>query len=278
MQIKQWITSKLSILLAGLFVLMAGNAFAADTKHLIIGISPGPYGDLFKQAIAPSLEKKGYSIEIKEFSDYVQPNLALSNKSIDANLFQHPIFLAKFSADKGLKLSPLISVPTAGVGIYSKKFKSLAEIKDGASITIPNDPTNLARALRYLQAVGLIKIKAELDATKASERDIAENPKKLKFHPIEAAQIPRTVESVDIAVATGNYAISSGIYPSAIDREIIPENYINVIAVRSDDIEAQFAKDIKEIVESEAFATIINDPARIFKDFQKPAWLKAKTN
>ena len=274
MNLKQW-KANVAILVATLFVFTTGTAFA-ENKHLIIGISPGPYGDLFKQAIAPSLAQKGYTIEVKEFSDYVQPNIALANKSIDANLFQHPVYLTKFSADKGLKLSALISVPTAGVGIYSKKYKSIAEIKEGSSLTLPNDPTNLARALRYLQAVGLIKIKAELDATKASEKDIVENPKKLKIHPLEAAQIPRTLDSVDVAVATGNYAISSGIYPSAIDREIIPEDYINIIAVRTDDLDAQYVKDIKEVVESDAFATIMSDPLKIFKDFQKPAWLKAK--
>ena len=272
---KQW-KSKVSIWVAALFIFTAGNAFA-ENKHLIIGISPGPYGDLFKQAIAPSLAQKGYTVEIKEFSDYVQPNLALANKSIDANLFQHPVYLKKFAADKGLKLSALISVPTAGVGIYSKKYKSIADIKEGSSLTLANDPTNLARALRYLQAVGLIKIKPEIDATKASEKDIVENPKKLKIHPLEAAQIPRTLDSVDIAVASGNYAISSGIYPTAIDREIIPEDYINVIAVRTDDLDAQFVKDIKAVVESEAFANIMSDPTKIFKDFQKPEWLKAKT-
>jgi len=273
---RKWFQSTSSILVAVLFTFTAGNAFA-QSQRLIIGVAPGPYGDLVKQAIAPSLEKKGYTIEVKEFSDYVQPNLALSNKAIDANLFQHPTYLTKFSADKGLKLSSLISVPTAGVGIYSKKYKSLSEIKEGSTVTVPNDPTNLARALSYLQTLGLIKIKAELDATKASEKDIVENPKKLKIHPIEAAQIPRTVDSVDIAVATGNFAISSGIYPSAIDREIIPENYINIIAVRTDDIQSQFAKDIKEVVESEAFAQVMSDPTKIFKDFQKPEWLKAKT-
>lgn len=275
MRFIQWITSKSLALVTVASLALAGNAYA-ETKNIVVGISPGPYGDLFKQAIAPSLEKKGYSVSIKEFSDYVQPNLALSNKSIDVNLFQHSVYLTKFSADKGLKLSALISVPTAGVGIYSKKYKSLADIKEGSSLTLPNDPTNLARALSFLQASGLIKIKPELDPTKASEKDIVENPKKLKIHPLEAAQIPRTLDSVDIAVATGNYAIASGIYPTAIDREIIPESYINIIAVRTDDLEAQFVKDIKEVVESDAFLAVMNDPTKIFKDFQKPAWLKAK--
>lgn len=277
MRLTHWLNVKSFVAVAVASLLFAGNAYA-ETKNIIVGISPGPYGDLFKQAIAPSLEQKGYHVSIKEFSDYVQPNLALSNKSIDVNLFQHSVYLQKFAADKGLKLSALISVPTAGVGIYSKKYKSLAEIKEGSTLTLPNDPTNLARALTFLQAAGLIKIKPELDPTKASERDIVENPKKLKIHPLEAAQIPRTLDSVDIAVATGNYAIASGIYPSAIDREVIPESYINVIAVRTDDLNAQFVKDIKEVVESEAFLNVMNDPTKIFKDFQKPAWLKAKAH
>jgi D-methionine transport system substrate-binding protein len=254
------------------------SAAAASSQNIVVGGSPGPYIDLFKEAIAPSLEAKGYSLEYKEFSDYVQPNLALNNKAIDVNIFQHSVYLAKFSADKGLNLSPLITVPTAALGIYSKKYKSIAEIKDGSSITIPNDATNLARALRYLQTVGLLKIKPDIDAAKASEKDIAENPKKLKIRPVEAAQIPRTVDGVDIAVANGNYAISAGIYSTAIDREILSEDYINVIAVRTADLNSQFVKDIKEIVQSDAFIKIVNNPNKIYKDFQKPQWLLEKSN
>lgn len=249
---------------------------SVSAQKIVVGGSPGPYIDLFKEAIAPALEAKGYSFEYKEFSDYVQPNLALNNKAIDVNIFQHSVYLAKFSADKGLSLSPLISVPTAALGIYSKKYKTLSEIKDGSSITIPNDATNLARALRYLQTAGLLKIKPEIDAAKASEKDIAQNPKKLKIKPIEAAGIPRTVDSVDVAVANGNYAISAGIYSTAIDREILSEDYINVIAVRTADLDSKFAKDIKETVQSDAFIKVVNDPNKAYKDFQKPQWLLEK--
>jgi D-methionine transport system substrate-binding protein len=263
---------KLSVLVV-IFLALTQVVFA---QKIVVGGSPGPYIDLFKEAIAPSLEAKGYSFEYKEFSDYVQPNLALNNKAIDVNIFQHSVYLAKFSADKGLSLSPLISVPTAALGIYSKKYKTLAEIKDGSSITIPNDATNLARALRYLQTAGLLKIKPDIDAAKASEKDIAQNPKKLKIKPVEAAGIPRTVDGVDIAVANGNYAISAGIYSTAIDREILSEDYINVIAVRTADLDSEFAKEIKETVQSDAFIKVINDPNKIYKDFQKPQWLLEK--
>jgi D-methionine transport system substrate-binding protein len=259
-----------------LAILTLSSGVSADAKKIIFGVAPGPYGDLVKQAIKPGLEKRGYAIELKEFSDYVQPNLALANKSIDVNVFQHRVYLEKFSADKGLKLSPLITIPTASLGVYSKKYASVAEIKDGSTVTIANDPTNLARALRYLQTLGFIKIKPDIDAAKASEKDIGENPHNLKVKPIEAAQLPRSVESVDFSLVNGNYAIAAGIWSTALNRETLIEGNINLVAVRTEDLDKQFAKDIKDVVESKEFLAVVDDPKNIFKDFQKPEWLKAK--
>jgi len=122
-----------------------------NSKNIVIGVCPGPYGDMVRKAIAPALEKKGYKVETKEFSDYVQPNKALANKEIDVNLFQHTAYLQKFSKDNKLDLSPVIVVPTAGMGIFSNKVKSLDSLKDGAQVAIPNDASNLARALVLLQ-------------------------------------------------------------------------------------------------------------------------------
>jgi len=257
-------------------VILASSAFAASKKEVVFGVAPGPYGDIVKQGIIPALEKKGYKVEVKEFSDYVQPNIALDNKSIDVNVFQHQVYLEKFAGDRKLKISPVITIPTAALGIYSKKFKSVAEIKDGSTVTIANDPSNLARALKYLQALGLIKINPAIDATKASEKDILENPRHLKIQPVEAAQIPRTVDSVDFAVVNGNYAISAGIYPTAISRETLEEKYLIVIAVRAEDINNLFTKDIKKIVESREFENVIYNPKNVFKDFAIPQWLKKR--
>lgn len=257
-----------------LAVLGQGHA-AAQT--ITFGVAPGPYGDLIKYAIKPGLEKKGYEIEFKEFSDYVQPNLALANGSIDANLFQHRLYLEKFSADKGLKLSPVINVPTAPLGIYSHKIKSLDELKAGDIITLSNDPTNLARGIRFLAKQGLITIKSDINPTKASEKDIASNPKGLVFKPLEAAQLPRTLDSATAALVNGNFAIASGLKLStAIKLEELDEPLKNVIAVRTDDLNKPFVKDIKSVVESTEFATAIQDPDHIFRDFQKPLWLQQK--
>ena len=256
--------------------LLVSGVFAEPKKEIVFGVAPGPYGDIVKLGVIPALEKKGYKVEVKEFSDYVQPNIALDNKSIDVNAFQHRVYLEKFAADRKLKISPVITIPTAALGIYSKKFKSIAEITDGSTVTIANDPSNLARALRYLQALGLIKINPAIDATKASEKDVSENHKNLKIQPVEAAQIPRTVDSVDFAVVNGNYAISAGIYPTAIAREALEEKYLIVIAVRSEDQDSNFTKDIKKAIESRQFENVIYDPKNVFKDFAIPQWLKDK--
>lgn len=266
--------------------LLTSASFAhASSAEIVFGVAPGPYGDLVKKAIKPGLEKKGYKVEIKEFSDYVQPNLALANGSIVVNLYQHLPYLEKFSKDKGLKIAPILSlkrnqqpitVPTAALGLYSRKIRSINQLKAGDEVTIANDPTNLARALRLLQKNGLIKLRGDVDQTKASEKDIAENPRGLKIRPIEAAQLPRSLDSVALSAVNGNYAISAGIpLSSAIIKEKLDENLHLVIAVRTGDLDKQFARDIRSVVESAEFRKVVTDPRYVFKEFSQPAWLLA---
>jgi D-methionine transport system substrate-binding protein len=246
-------------------------------KTIVFGVAPGPYGDLIKAAIQPGLEKKGYKVVLKEFSDYVQPNLALANNSIDANLFQHRLYLEKFSADKGLKLSPVISVPTAGLGLYSHKITAIDQLKKGDIVTLANDPTNLARALRFLAKQGLLTFKKDIDPTQASEKDIEQNPLGLVFKPLEAAQLPRTLDSATASVVNGNYAIAAGLsLSSALKLEVLDENIKNLVAVKTADLDKPFAQDIKQVIESPEFLAAVNNPKNIFKDFQKPDWLKEK--
>lgn len=244
-----------------------------NVKEIVFGVAPGPYGDMTRLAIQPELEKKGYTVKIMEFSDYVQPNLALGNGEINVNLFQHSVYLENFAKEHKLELSPVISVPTASMGIFSKKYKKLEELPEGSTVTLPNDVPNLARALRFLVQVNLITLKPDIDLTKASEKDIAENPKKLKFTPAEAAQLPRTLDSADIAIINGNFAISAGLnLADAVAKEKLDESYKNIIAVRTADKDAQFVKDIEEIVKSQEFKTVILDSKNIFKDFDFPEW------
>ncbi|MBD8047502.1 metal ABC transporter substrate-binding protein [Clostridium sp. N37] len=241
-------------------------------KDIIVGVCAGPYGDMFKDAIQPSLEEKGYKVTIKEFSDYVQPNKALANKEIDLNMFQHSVYLEKFATGNNLKLTAIAEIPTAGMGIYSNKVKSLDELKEGALVTIPDDPTNLTRALKVLEAAGLITIDHKVENSIATEKDLSENPKKLEFKLIEAPQLPRTLDSADLAVINGNFAIAAALNPSeALYNEKLSDGYINVIAVRTEDADSQLSKDVVEIVKSSKFKSVIDDPNGQYKAFQKPA-------
>jgi D-methionine transport system substrate-binding protein len=265
-----------AIVAAALTVSMAQ---AVEPKLIRFGVSPGPYADLILKGIKPGLEKKGYEVKLVEFQDWVQPNLALGNGETEANLFQHDIYLEKFSADHNLKLSQVIRVPTAGLGIYSNKIKSLSQLKAGDEVTLPLDPTNLARSLRFLQRAGLIKLKGEIDPIKATERDIAENPHKLKFVPTEAAQLPRTLGSATIAIVSGNFAIAAGLHLSdAITLEVLDENIKNVIAVRTEDLGKPWVKDLVAVVESAEFEAAVENPKYAFRSFQKPDWYQAKWN
>lgn len=248
------------------------TASSAQVKNIVVGVCAGPYGDMFKDAIQPSLEEKGYKVTIKEFSDYVQPNKALANKEIDVNMFQHSVYLKKFATGNDLKLTAITKIPTVGMGVYSSKVKSTDEIKEDAIVTIPDDPTNLTRALKVLAAAGLVKIDPKVEIATATEKELSENPKKLKFKLIDAAQLPRTLESTDLAVVPGNYAIAAGLKPQdAIYNEKLSTDYLNVIAVRTADVDVQLSKDILNIVKSSKFKSVIEDPKGQYSDFQKPS-------
>jgi D-methionine transport system substrate-binding protein len=224
------------------------------------------------KAIKPGLEKLGYKVELVEFSDYIQPNKALNSGSIQANLFQHSIYLENFEKENNMDLTALISVPTAPMGIYSNKYKSLEEVHDGATVTLPNDPTNAARALKTLQDEGLIKLSPDADPLKVSEKDVVENAKNLKFQPLEAGQLPRSVESADLAAVPGNFALAAGMnLLDALALENMLDPYRNVVAVTAANENAQFAKDIKAVVESDEFEQVIDAE---FQGFGKPEWMK----
>lgn len=253
----------------------AGDAPKQEQKKALkIGATAGPYSDMVAKAIKPIMESKGYSIEVVEFNDYVQPNKALANGSINANLFQHIIYLNKFAADNKLDLKDVISVPTAPMGLYSNKFKSLDEIKEGSTLTIANDPANLARTLLMLQDIGLVTVKKDADPSKISEKDIDQNPKKLVVKPLEAAQLPRTVDSADLAAVPGNFALAAKMdLTAALKLENMAENYRNVLVVNTKDVETQFAKDLKATIQSPEFEKAIDEQ---FKGFSKPEWMTKK--
>lgn len=250
------------------------KASSSNKKNVTIGATSGPYSDMVSKGIKPILEKKGYKVKVVEFSDYIQPNIALGNGNLDANLFQHKVYMENFAKQHNLTLSELVIVPTAPMGIYSKKFKSVDKIADGATVAIPNDPVNLARALGVLEDSKIIKIDPTVDPLTASEKDVKENPKNLKFKPIEAAQLPRAVDSVDVSLVPGNFALAAKMnLADALALENMPDLYRNRVVLNTKDLNSTFAKDIKAAVESKDFEKTIDEQ---FKGFGKPKWMLDK--
>lgn len=255
----------------------ATSGGAEEKKKILFGAAPGPYGDMVRYAIKPELEAKGYEIEIKEFTDYVQPNLALANGEVDANIFQHRVYLENFAKEHKLEITHIINIPTAALGFYSKTITDISQVPEGSVLTIPNDVTNLTRALRQAQKAGLLTIDETADPATFSEKNVTDNPLNLKITPVEAAQLPRTLDSSDLAAIPGNYALAAGIdLKSALYLEQLTEEYKNLIAVKNADLDAQFVKDIVEVVESEAFQKVIESEEYLFSGFQKPDWYKQK--
>ena len=263
-----------TVLLASLtLALTAAFAHAKDPKDITIGTSAGPYADQIKLGIKPILEKQGYKVKLVEFNDYIQPNFALAEGSLDANVFQHIVYLKKFAAEHKLALTDLITIPTAPIAIYSKKHKSLDAVKEGTTVGLPNDPTNQARALVLLDQLKWIKLRDNFDPVRASEKDIAVNTKKIKLLPLEAAQLPRSLGDTDYSFINGNYALASGLkLTDALDAEKISPTYVNLVAFRTADKDKQFAKDLAAAYRSREFLEITN---KHFAGYVKPDYQQA---
>jgi D-methionine transport system substrate-binding protein len=250
---------------------IAPPAQARDPHELVIGASAGPYADQVKHGIKPILERQGYKVRVVEFSDYIQPNFALAEGALDANVFQHAVYLNKFASDHKLALSELVTIPTAPIAIYSRRHRSLEEARPGSTVALPNDPTNQARALVMLEQLGWIRLRPDTDPVKASERDVAANPRGVKLLPLEAAQLPRALQDADYAFVNGNYALASGLkLADALRTETISRNYVNLVAVRTADRDKPFARDIAAAYRSREFLawTVQHCPGYAKTDYQ----------
>lgn len=244
------------------------NAPAAGAKTTLkIGATPVPHAEIL-EIVKPLLAQQNIDLQIVEFSDYVQPNLALNDKELDANFFQHEPYLDNFvSEHKEVKLKNAGGIHIEPMGIYSKKIKQLDALPDGASIAIPNDPTNGGRSLLLLEKAGLLKLKDGV-GVKATVQDIASNPKNLKFQEVEAAQVPRTLDDVDAAVINTNFAMQVNLVPTkdALFMEDKTSPYVNIVAVREGDekrpeiealLKALKSKEVKDFIESKYKGAIV---------------------
>ena len=212
--------------------LTAGLAQAGE--KLVVAATPVPHAEIL-ELIKPTLAKEGVDLEIKVFTDYVQPNVQVAEKHLDANYFQTLPYLESFNKGKGTNLVTVIGVHVEPFGGYSKKIKNLSELKDGATIAIPNEGSNSGRALILLQKAGLIELKDPTNAV-STPKDIAKNPHNFKFKELESALLPRVLDQVDLDMINTNYALEAGLNPAtdALIIEGADSPYVNFLVARPD--------------------------------------------
>ena len=244
-----------------------------EIKHLRIGVVPGPYGDMILDAIQP-LADQGYTAALVQYDDYASPNYALSRNEIDINIFQHYVYLNTFKFENDLALSAIMEIPTVSMGVFSNHYRSVEGFTTGLTVSIPDDVSNLSRALMVLEAAGVITLDPFIDKSKAKVGDITANPYDIRIVLTQAHNLVDSLGLYDVAVINGNFAVSGGLdMMDALYREILADNYINVIAVRTDDLNKQFVRDVIEAIYSERFRNVITDPAGKYAGFQWPRWL-----
>ncbi|OEG63351.1 D-methionine transport system substrate-binding protein [Halanaerobium congolense] len=241
---------KKSILIFVLVTFLFAGAVQADDHVLKVGATPVPHAEIL-EFIKDDLAAEGIELDIVEFTDYVTPNLALDDGSIDANYFQHIPYLNQFNSDRDLNLKSVIKVHIEPIALYSEEYTNLEEIPEGASIAVPNDPSNEGRALLLLHNKGIITLDDPTNLS-ATPIDIIENPKNLKFEELEAAQLPRVLPDVAAAVINTNYALEADLNPleDALIIEGSDSPYVNVVAVKAENVDSEKIKILRRVINS----------------------------
>ena len=237
-----------------------------ESVTLSVAASPTPHAEILEVCV-PLLAEQGITLEIHEYGDYVIPNTAVEDGEEDANYFQHVPYLDNFNAERGTHLVSVAGVHVEPMGVYAGKTASLEELADGASVAIPNDPTNEGRALLLLETLGLIKL-ADSSNLEATPKDIAENPMNLKFEEVQAETIPSIVSEVDIAVINSNYAMGAGFNPveDSLALESAESPYVNILVVKEGSeqnpavlalIEALHSDEVRAFIETEYAGAVV---------------------
>ena len=239
--------------------LAAVAAFSAQAETLNVAATAVPHAELL-EFVKPQLAEQGVTLNVKVFTDYVQPNIQVAEKRLDANFFQHQPYLDEFNKGKGTDLVSVAGVHIEPFGAYSSKLKSLDELPSGATVVIPNDATNGGRALLLLAKAGVITLKEGAGIT-ATPKDIAENPKKIKIRELEAATLPRVLTQVDLALINTNYALEAKLNPTE-DALVIEGNdspYVNILVARPDNKDSAAMQKLIQALHSEEVKQFINE-------------------
>ena len=240
----------------------AASSSVASDNVITVGASPSPHAEIL-EAIKPELEARGYELKVVEYSDYVQPNVALSEGDLDANYFQHLPYLENYNTENGTDLVDAGAIHFEPMGLYAGKSSDITNVPNGAKIAVPSDATNEARALLLLQDQGVIKLTDGV-GLEATANDIVENPHNVELVEVEAAAVPRSLQDVDFGVINGNYALSAGLDTSATlasegaDSEAA-QTYANIIAVRSGDENSEKTQALLKALTSDTARKFIED-------------------
>lgn len=231
---------------------------AGDDKTIVVGATPNPHAEILNEVVKPLLEKDGYKLEVKVFNDYVLPNKGLTEKSLDANFYQHSPYLDEYNKKNNTDLTYTVKVHLEPMGVYSDKVKNVNDVKEGALVAVPNDPTNESRALKLLAKEGLIKV---ADKEILTKNDITENPKKIVVKELAAEQLPTALKDVDLDVINSNYALEAKLNPlsDSIAIEAKDSPYSNILAVRSDNKEDEKIKALSKALTSPEVKKYIED-------------------
>ncbi|ATP47903.1 methionine ABC transporter substrate-binding protein [Pseudomonas putida] len=242
-----------------LAVAAAVAAFSAHADTLTVAATPVPHAEILN-FVKPQLAKEGVELKVKEFTDYIQPNVQVAEKRLDANFFQHQPYLDEFNKAKGTDLVSVTGVHIEPLGVYSTKVKKLGELLPGATVVIPNDATNGGRALLLLDKAGVIKLKDNKNIL-STVKDVAENPKNVKFRELEAATIPRVLTQVDAALINTNYALEAKLNPEkdALAIEGSDSPYVNILVARPDNKDSEDMKKLAAALHSPEVKQFINE-------------------
>ncbi len=244
----------------------------AEKKDISIGFNPGPYLEMFQEGVQPILEEQGYTVETVDFTDGIVVNVAVERGEIDANIIQHPVYMDFVNAQEGLDNAALVQIPTPKMALFGGKKSSLDDIEEGATVTVPNSPSNLYRGLLILRDAGWIDFDDVADPNTADLSIITDNPYGLKITPIENAQQVPALQDVDYAAIQGNFVIAGGLdYDEALAVEDQPTEFSVVVTVRAADLDSDWATALKAAFESDEFIEYISSDDR-YKGYQLPAW------
>ena len=241
----------------GSSLLVGCSSNGKEDKTIKVGASPTPHAEILA-VVEPLLEEKGYKLDVVEFDDYVLPNTSLAEGELDANFFQHIPYLEQMNKEKDLKLTYTAKVHIEPMGIYSEKYESLDDLKEGAKISVPNDATNEARALQLLASNGIIEV---ADKELITAKDITKNPKNIEIVEVVAAQVPSTLKDVDFAVINTNVALNVNLNPTkdAIVIESSDSPYANILVCREDNKDEEKVKALTEALTSDEVRTFIEE-------------------